>query len=335
MKLVAETIRRQFPILQSTNGGDRTVYLDSAASAQKPEAVLSAMDNYYRHDYANVHRGVYALADRSTEAFEQARIKVAGFFGVSDEAEIVFVRNTTEAINLVAATWGAANLGPGDIVVTSVMEHHSNLVPWQLICQRTGARLEFVGMDEQGKLKLEDLDRHLATGNVKLVAMVHVSNMLGTINPIEEIIARSHAAGALVLVDGAQSAPHLPVDLATLDADFFACSGHKMCGPMGSGMLHGRRELLEAMPPYMGGGSMIRSVELRESSWAEIPQKFEAGTPSVADAVGFGAACDYLAGLSMPAIHTHEQQLTRYAYEQLQEIPSIKIYGPGWDERAG
>jgi cysteine desulfurase/selenocysteine lyase len=208
-------------------------------------------------------------------------------------------------------------------------------VPWQLACRRTGARLEFIGLDEQGRLRLDDLDKHLGTGKVKLVAITHTSNMLGTINPVEEIIRRAHAAGALAFVDGAQSAPHIPIDLELLDADFFACSGHKLCAPMGSGMLYGRRELLEAMPPYMGGGQMIRTVELRESSWADIPHKFEAGTPSVADALGFGAACDYLSELSLAAIHEHERQITRYAYDRLQELPAVTIYGPGPHERVG
>ncbi|CAN5510052.1 cysteine desulfurase [soil metagenome] len=334
-KLNATSIRNQFPILGSSDKKEPIVYLDSAASSQKPEAVLSAMQRYYREDYANVHRGVYKLAERSTEAYEQARRSVARFFGVDDDGQVIFVRNTTEAINLAAASWGGANLGPDDIVVTSVMEHHSNLVPWQFICERTGARLAFIGIDDQGCLKLEDLDRHLETGRVKLVAITHVSNMLGTVNPVEEIISRAHAAGALVLVDGAQSAPHMPVDLDALDVDFFACSAHKMCGPMGAGMLYGRRDLLEAMPPYMGGGEMIRVVELHRSTWADIPQKFEAGTPSVADAVGFGAACDYLREISMEAVREHEHRLTRYAYDQLKELPAISIYGPGPDERAG
>lgn len=331
----ASALRDQFPILRSTGSGERVVYLDSAASSQKPEAVLSAMQRYYSEDYANVHRGVYKLAERSTEAYEQARRSVARFFSVTDEAEVIFVRNTTEAINLVAASWGGANLGPGDIVVTSVMEHHSNLVPWQTICQRTGATLEFIGIDEQGKLRLSDLARHLDTGRVKLITIGHVSNMLGTINPVEEIVARARHAGALVCVDGAQGAPHLPVNLIDLGVDFYACSAHKMCGPMGAGMLYGRRELLEAMPPYMGGGEMIRTVELRQSTWADLPQKFEAGTPSVADAVGFGAACDYLAGLSMEAVRKHELQITRYAYEQLRAFPAVTIYGPGWEDRGG
>lgn len=328
-------IRARFPVLQPGPDGERVIYLDSAASSQKPEAVLAAMARYYREDYANVHRGVYRLAERSTDAYDRARRSVARFFGVEDGAEIIFTRNTTEAINLVASSWGGANLGPGDIVVSSVMEHHSNLVPWQIICERTGAELAFIGVDERGRLRLEDLDRHLESGRVKLVTVAHVSNMLGTINPVEEIAARARAAGAVVLVDGAQGAPHLPVNLGTLGVDFYACSAHKMCGPMGAGMLWGRRELLEAMPPYMGGGDMIRVVELQRSTWADLPQKFEAGTPSVADAAGFGAACDYLAGLGMEAVHAHERELTRYAYERLIQFPAVTIYGPGPDERGG
>ena len=299
-------IRAQFPLLRRQNDAAPLAYLDSAASSQKPDAVLAAMERYYREDYANVHRGVYKLAERSTEAYDEARRRVAHFFNVGDPRQLIFVRNTTEAINLVAYSWGMTNLGPGDVVVLSEMEHHSNLVPWQFVAARSGAKLEFMRVDGDGRLVLEDLDILLGRGNVRLVACCHVSNMLGTINPVVEIIARSHAAGALVLLDGAQSAPHLAVDLASLGVDFFACSGHKMCGPMGAGVLYGRRELLDAMPPFLGGGDMIRVVGLRNSSWADLPAKFEAGTPSVADAVGLGAACDYLAGLNLGAVHAHQ-----------------------------
>lgn len=330
-----EALRNQFPVLRPDASGNRTIFLDSGASSQKPDAVLEAMDHYYRHDNANVHRGVYKLADRATEAFEHARAKTASFLGVADDAEIIFTRNTTEAINLVAYSWAMSTLGPGDVIVTTEMEHHSNLVPWQLACSRTGARLEIIRFDEQGQLTLDDLDAHLATGNVKLVAVCHVSNMLGTINPIETIIAKAHAAGALVLIDGAQGAPHIPLELDKLGADFYALSGHKMCGPMGAGVLHGKRAILEAMPPFLGGGSMIRKVELHESTWAELPAKFEAGTPSVADAVGMGAACEFLAGVGMNAVLAHEHTLTEYAYRQLVELPDVTIYGPPSANRAG
>lgn len=330
-----EALRNQFPILRPDAAGNRTIFLDSGASSQKPDAVLEAMDSYYRHDNANVHRGVYKLADRATEAFEQARANVARFLGVADDAEIIFTRNTTEAINLVAYSWAMSTLGPGDVIVTTEMEHHSNLVPWQLACSRTGARIEIIRIDDQGQLILDDLDAHLATGRVKLVALCHVSNMLGTINPVETIIAKAHQAGALVLIDGAQGAPHIPLELDKLGADFYALSGHKMCGPMGSGVLHGKREILEAMPPFLGGGSMIRTVGLHESTWAELPAKFEAGTPSVADAVGLGAACNFLSDVGMSAVLAHEHALTEYAYGQLVELPDLTIYGPPSADRAG
>ena len=329
--LDAAVLRQQFPILRDPN----LVYLDSAASSQKPEPVLEAMERYYRQDYANVHRGVYALAERSTEAYDEARRQVARFFGAGSVAEVVFVRNTTEAINLVARTWGDANLRPGDVVVLSEMEHHSNLVPWQMLAARTGAVLKFIGVTDDGLLRLEDLDQHLATGRVRLVSVCHVSNMLGTVNPVEEIIARAHERGALVMLDGAQAAPHVAVDLAALGVDFYAVSGHKMCGPMGSGMLYGRRELLEAMPPFLGGGDMIRVVGLRESSWADLPSKFEAGTPSVADAVGFGAACEYLTGIGMANVAVHERDLVEYAWGQLLELPELTAYGPPPEGRSG
>ncbi len=327
-------VRADFPILTAKPGEQSLAYLDSAASSQKPQAVIDAIRTYYENDNANVHRGVYALAERSTEAYEQARRTVARFFNTKPR-QIIFTRNTTEAINLVARTWADANLKPGDIIILSEMEHHSNLVPWQLAAQRTGATLEFMSVTDDGRLNLTDLDRHLATGHVKLVATCHVSNMLGTINPIEDIISRAHAAGALVLLDGAQAAPHLPVDLTTIDVDFYTVSGHKMCGPMGSGFLYGKLEHLEAMPPFLGGGDMIRTVGLRESTWADLPAKFEAGTPSVADAVGFAAACDYLSAITMDAICDHESALTSYAYTQLLELPDVTIYGPTPEHRSG
>lgn len=329
--LDAAAIRREFPILRD----DRLVYLDSAASSQKPSVVLAAMERYYREDYANVHRGVYRLAERSTEAYDEARRKVARFFNAPSTRQVIFTRNTTEAINLVAHSWGSENLRSGDVILLSEMEHHSNLVPWQLVAARTGARLEFIGLTPDGRLRLEDLDTHLESGRVRIVSVCHVSNMLGTINPVEEIIARAHDRGALVMLDGAQAAPHLPVNLSELDVDFYAASAHKMCGPMGAGMLYGREELLQAMPPFLGGGDMIRTVGLRESTWADLPSKFEAGTPSVADAVGFGAACDYLSGLSMESIRSHEVELTRYLYGQLLELPEIEVYGPLPEHRSG
>lgn len=328
-------LREQFPILRPATDGQRIVYLDSAASSQKPQPVLEAMEHYYREDYANVHRGVYKLAERSTEAYEMARQRIARFFSVEDEAQIIFVRNTSEAINLVATAWGRANLGPDDMVVTTEMEHHSNLVPWQLITEQTGATLKAIPINGEGLLQLDVLDEWLATGQVRMVAVTQASNMLGTINPVEQIIERAHAAGALVLIDGAQAAPHMTVDLTALDVDFYACSGHKMCGPMGSGMLYGKRELLEAMPPYQGGGEMIRVVEIERSTWADIPAKFEAGTPSVADAVGFGAACEYLSSIGMDAIHAHEQELVNAAWNRLSAVPGLTIYGPGPEQRGG
>lgn len=328
-------IREEFPILREDESGNRVVYLDSAASSQKPQAVLAALDNYYTHDNANVHRGVYELATRSTDAYDRAREQLGRFFNVTDTAQLIFVRNTTEAINLVARTWADANLGPGDVILLTRMEHHSNLIPWQMAAERTGCRLEFMNLHDNGTLDLSSLDSHLKTGDVRLVAFNQVSNMLGTINPVAEITRRAHQAGAVVLVDGAQGAPHMPVDLTSLDVDFYACSAHKMCGPMGSGLLYGKREILESMPAFLGGGDMIRTVGLRSSTWADIPAKFEAGTPSVADAVGFGAACNYLSDIGMDVVQNHEHELTTYAYRQLLELPELTIYGPDADERAG
>lgn len=332
----ARALREDFPILRRrVRGGKPLVYLDSAATSQKPLAVIQALEDFYRTTNANIHRGVYELSEAATLAYDQARAKVAKLINAPHPRQCIFVRNTTEAINLVAQSWGRANLGPGDIVVLSLLEHHSNIVPWQLVTRERGAELRYIDIDDSGRLRLEQLDDYLATGRVKLVSVTHVSNALGTINPVAEIVERAHAAGALVLVDGAQSVPHLPVDVQALGVDFYAFSGHKMLGPMGIGVLYGRRELLEAMPPFLGGGDMIRTVTLEESTWADLPAKFEAGTPSVADAVALGVAVDYLQSLGMPAIRQHEKELVRYALARLDEIPGVTLYGPVGEDRSG
>jgi cysteine desulfurase/selenocysteine lyase len=325
--LDAELIRADFPILQQEVNGHPLVYLDNAASTQKPRAVLDALAAYYEHDNANVHRGVHTLSVRATDAFDLARGKVAALFGIADPAELIWTRGTTEAINLVAYSWGLANLRAGDEVLLSVMEHHSNLVPWQMVAQRTGAKLRFLDIDDQQRLDLSNLDE-LLTGRTKLVSIVHVSNALGTINPVREIADRAHAAGAIVLVDGAQSAPHLPVDVPSLGCDFYAFSGHKMCGPTGMGGLWGRRALLEAMPPFHGGGDMIEWVELEHSTYAPLPNRFEAGTPHIAGAVALGAAAEYLAGIGRDAILAHERTLLAYALERMAAIPDLTVFGP-------
>ncbi len=311
------------------------VYLDSAASSQKPAAVINALANFYRTTNANIHRGVYELSELSTAAYDEARDKIANFINAASPRECIFVRNTTEGLNLVASSWGRANLNDGDEIVLTVLEHHSNIVPWQLIARERGATLRFIDIDDDGRLRLEQLDDYLQSGKVKLVGVTQVSNALGTINPIADIARKVHAAGALMLVDGAQSVPHMPVDVQALGADFLAFSGHKMLGPMGSGVLYGRRDLLEAMPPYMAGGDMIRSVELYESTWADLPQKFEAGTASVADAVGLGVAADYLSDIGMAQTRQHEKEIVRYALASLREVPDVTLYGPEGDDRAG
>jgi cysteine desulfurase/selenocysteine lyase len=341
-----EKIRVDFPILERQVHGKPLVYLDNAATSQKPEAVIQAMDDYYRRYNANIHRGVHTLAEEATAAYEGARRKVARFINAASPREVIFVRNTTEAINLATLTWGRANLGPGDVIVLSVMEHHSNLVPWQLLAQATGARLEFIDLDDQGRLILdheparaprqsleEILERH--GRRVKMVAVSGMSNVLGTINPVARIAARAHRTGARVLIDAAQSVPHLPVDVQALDVDFMAFSGHKMLGPTGIGVLWARKEILQAMPPFLGGGDMIKSVHLRESEWNEIPHKFEAGTPNMAHAIGLGAAVDYLEGLGMDNVLAHEQAMAAYALERLAEVPELTIYGPPAGDRGG
>jgi cysteine desulfurase/selenocysteine lyase len=325
----AAQIARDFPILaHPTSRGKRLVYLDSAATSQKPKAVIDALVHYYEHDNANIHRGVYELAQRATDAFEGARAKVAHFVNAAEPAEIVFTRNATEAINLVGYSWGTQNLGPGDAILCSQLEHHSNLVPWQLLAAKTGAELRYIEVDAHGVHQLDDLDEKLR--GVKLVALAHVSNSLGTIAPLATIVPRAHAAGAVVLIDGAQSAPHFAVDVRALDLDFFAASGHKMCGPTGIGFLYGKRALLEAMPPFLAGGDMIRKVTYETTTFNELPWKFEAGTSDIAGAIGLGAAVDYLQSVGLDWIAAHERALTRHALERLSAlIPrGLEIYGP-------
>ncbi|HEY1881870.1 MAG TPA: SufS family cysteine desulfurase [Candidatus Cybelea sp.] len=323
-----ERIIADFPILaRPTSRGKRLVYLDSAATSQKPRAVIQALVDYYEQYNANIHRGVYEIAERATEAYEQARVKVARFIGARTP-EVVWVRNTTEAVNLVSYSWATHNVGKGDAILLSELEHHSDLVPWQLLAERNGAELRFIPVDERGIHVLDDLDRLL--DGCKLVAVSHVSNTLGTIAPLEKIVPRAHAAGALVLVDGAQGAPHLPLDVKALDVDFYAFSGHKMLAPTGIGALYAKRELLEAMPPFLSGGDMIRKVEYAHTSFAEPPRKFEAGTSNIADAIAFGVAVEYLEGVTMEWVREHEKGLTTYALARLSEYEArgLAIYGP-------
>ncbi|MGA0252199.1 MULTISPECIES: SufS family cysteine desulfurase [unclassified Vulcanococcus] len=325
--LAAQT-RQDFPLLAQTAClGQPLIYLDHAATSQKPHQVLDALRHYYDHDNANVHRGAHQLSARATEGFEGARAKAAAFIGASSPNEIVFTRNASEAINLVARSWGEANLRPGDEVLLTVMEHHSNLVPWQLLADRTGCVLRHAGLSESGELDLEDL-RSKITDRTRLVSLVQVSNTLGCLNPISQVAALAHAAGALVLVDACQSLPHLPVNVKELDADFLVGSSHKLCGPTGMGFLWGREALLEAMPPFLGGGEMIQDVYLDHSSWAGLPHKFEAGTPAIGEAIGMGAALDYLQALGLDRIHAWEQQLTAHLFERLQAIDGLTVLGP-------
>ena len=325
---LAAITRPDFPLLAQTAClGEPLIYLDHAATSQKPRQVLEALQHYYAHDNANVHRGAHQLSARATEGFEAARGKAAAFIGAASPREIVFTRNASEAINLVARSWGEANLKPGDEILLTVMEHHSNLVPWQLLAARTGCVLRHAGLTETGELDLEDL-RSQINGRTKLVSLVQVSNTLGCLNPIEAIAPLAHAAGALLLVDACQSLPHLPVDVAQLDCDFLVASSHKLCGPTGMGFLWAREALLEAMPPFLGGGEMIQDVYLDHSSWAELPHKFEAGTPAIGEAIGMGAALDYLQGLGLDRIHTYEQQLTRLLFDRLEAIDGVRVLGP-------
>jgi cysteine desulfurase/selenocysteine lyase len=328
-------LQSDFPILgRKVTGGNPLVYLDSAATSQKPTSVIESMDQYYRQMNANVHRGVHALAEEATQAYESARARIGTFIGINNPREIIFTKNTTESINLVAKTWGSTEILRDDLIVLTTMEHHSNLVPWQMLAAENGARLEFIGITDEGELDLSSYT-DLLSQKPKLVAFTHMSNVLGTINPAREIIQQAHQAGAVTLLDAAQSVPHLKVDFKDLDVDFAAFSAHKMCGPTGIGILYGKEEYLSRMPPFMGGGDMIKKVELRSFKSNEIPYKFEAGTPPIAEAIGFGAAVDYLTCIGMDSITAHERELVTYAFDRLSEIPGVSILGPGITKRGG
>lgn len=327
-------IRQDFPILHQSVNGKPLVYLDSAASSQKPLAVIQAMDEYYRAYHANVHRGIYQLSEKATEAYEAARRKVARFINARSWREIIFTRNATEAINLVAYAWGRHNITARDKILVTEMEHHANLVPWQQLAAETGAQLVYIPLDENFCCDMAAYEAMLDE-HVKLVAITQMSNVLGTIVPVHEFTARAHAVGALVLLDGAQGVPHLPTDVQSMDVDFLAASGHKMLGPTGSGFLYGKRHLLEEMPPFLTGGEMIRRVTWEGAEWNELPHKFEAGTPAIAEAIGLGVAVDYLSRLGMENVRQHEVELTRYALEQLSQVEGIHIYGPRQVERRG
>jgi cysteine desulfurase/selenocysteine lyase len=331
--VVWDAIREDFPILHQDVHGRPLIYFDNAASSQKPRAVIEALRHYYEHDNANVHRGLHALSTRATEAYESARAKVARYLGAASDDEIVFTRGTTEGINLVAQAWGGKFIRSDDVILLTEMEHHSNLVPWQLLAERTGARLRFVPVRDDGTLDLDQLPA-LLTPEVKLFAFTHISNSLGTINPVAELCRAARAVGAVTLVDAAQSAGHLPIDVRAMGCDFLAFSGHKMCAPTGIGALYGRAELLEAMPPWQGGGEMIVSVSYEKSTFKNAPHKFEAGTPNIADAVGLGVAIDYLEAIGRAAIFAHDAQLAQYALHRLEELPGVRVLGPR-EGRAG
>jgi len=327
--LSLETIRKDFPILQrKVRENKLLVYLDNASTSQKPIQVIDAISDYYKNQNANIHRAVYALAEEATEAYENTRTKIAKFLNVQKREEIIFVRGTTEAINLVAYSWGRQNVNKGDIIVTTEYEHHSNIVPWQLLTKEKGAKLEYIGVDDNGELILDQLDSYLETGKVKLVTFSQMSNVLGTITNTDEIIKRCKKAGVKTLIDGAQSVPHMKVDLSKLGCDFFAFSAHKMLGPTGVGVLWVRKEILETMQPFHGGGDMIREVHKYETTWNDLAYKFEAGTPNIADVIGFSAAIDYLNKIGMDNIRNHEIELTKYALDKMSKVKGITIYGP-------
>jgi cysteine desulfurase/selenocysteine lyase len=333
--LDARKLRADFPILQQEINGKPLAYLDSAVTAQKPRQVLDAMTHFYETSYGNVHRGVYGLAERATEAFEGARDRIARFVNAPSSRELIFTRNATESLNLVAYAYGLATFGPGDVVIVTELEHHSNFVPWQYVAKRTGASFRMIRLTETGELDLDGLDEIAGDGDIKLVATNLVSNALGTVNPVEKLTAWAHDQGAVMVVDAAQAAPHRAIDVQALDCDFLAFSAHKMCGPSGVGALWGRRELLEAMEPFNLGGHMIRKVQFEETTWGDLPHKFEAGTSPIAEAVGFGAAVDYLNEVGLDAIEQYEHDLVAYALERLVDVPGIKLYGPAPEKRAG
>ena len=335
MTLNVSQIRKDFPILErEIRAGVGLTYLDSTATSQKPLVVIEAMNDYYRYSNANIHRGVHALAEEATTMYEGAREKIAKFINAASARQVIYTRNTTESINLVAYSWARANLKQGDLVILTEMEHHSNLVPWHMLQAERGIELDFIPVTEDGVLDL-GMYKTLLDRRPKLVSFTHMSNVLGTINPAAEIIRLAHEVGAITLVDAAQSVPHLTVDVQALDADFLAFSAHKMCGPTGIGALYGKTTLLESMPPFLGGGDMIKEVKLRSFRPNTLPHKFEAGTPAIAEAIGFGAAVDYLSKIGMDAIASHEHEITEYALERLEEIPGVKLFGPSADKKGG
>ena len=325
-KTLGDRVRDDFPILHQKVNDNPLIYFDSAASSQKPQAVLDVLQHYYKRDNANVHRGAHTLSGRATDAYEGARDKVARFINAASREEIIFTRNASEAINLVAYSWGLANLKPGDEIILSVMEHHSNIVPWQLISQKTGAVIKYVELTPTEEFDFEQY-KSLLSDKTKLVSLVHVSNTLGVINPVAEITAEAHKYGAKVLIDACQSVPHLPVDVREIDCDWLVASGHKMCATTGIGFLYGKKDILLAMPPFMGGGEMIDEVFLDHSTYGELPHKFEAGTPAIGEAIALGAAVDYLNSIGMDKIHAYEEELTAYLFEKLETIPDLRIYG--------
>ena len=329
-----EAVRQQFPILQRPIHEKPLIYLDNAASSQKPASVIEAMNDYYRRSNANVHRGIHTLSEEATGLYENARLRIARLINAPSDKQVIFTRGTTESLNIVAHSWGRANLKPGDEVLITEMEHHSNIVPWQILQAELGFTLRYIPITQEGLLDLKQLDT-LLTERTKLLSMVHVSNVLGTINPVTQLVEAAHAVGAKVVLDGAQSVPHMTVDVQALDVDFLAFSSHKMCGPTGVGVLYGKRELLEAMPPFMGGGDMIREVKMSGSKWNALPYKFEAGTPAIAEVIGLGAAVDYLYEIDMAWITQQEHMLAEYAYQRLSEIEGLHILGPEPAQRGG